>query len=187
MDITGLINKTIALSNECWDAHQLLHETKENKQYGIILSELLQTLKDVGRHGDIPTLFVVEHMILSQERTRYANSPEEANSIKTALAQLEEAKSALSVVKNPDAYQTATATYSSKRMEAGLPLDAFREFLKSHSTRLTNRLTSPLSVPEKNILRQRKENLSVVKEIYMGLQREALGLPTLKKEQGLER
>lgn len=61
-----------------------------------------------------------------------------------------------------------------------MPLDAFRDFLKSHSARLTNRLAGQGSPPEKLLLRQRKENLSVIKECYMEFQRKALSLPPKK-------
>lgn len=123
---------------------------------------------------------------MHQELKNYSNSPEESNSIKTALVQLKEAKNSLDIVQDPQVYQGATATYSGKRKEAGLPLDSFREFLKSHSTRLGNRMASPLSVPEKNILRQRKENLNMVKEVYVVMQRDALGLEAPAKSKGLQ-
>ena len=143
------------------------------------------SLKIIGTSKDIYTILESERISLELELIHYSNSPEERNSIKQALAQIIEAKSALSVVVDSATYLPATATYSGKRKENGLPLDAFREFLKSHTTRLTNRLAAPLSVPEKNILRQRKENLQVVKELYMELQRKALGLPSKTREQGL--
>lgn len=124
-------------------------------------------------------------MLLHLELQNRANSPEETNSIKTAVLQLEEAQKSLAVVKDSAAYTAVAETYSSKRKEAGLPLDSFREFLKSHTTRLTNRLAGPLSVPEKNILRQRKENLRVVKELYVTMQRKALGMRQ-ERSQGQE-
>lgn len=69
-----------------------------------------------------------------------ANSPEETQSLKTAAAQLDAAAKCLNVVCNdPKGYTASAQTYSTKRKEAGLPLDAFRDFLKSHTARLTNR------------------------------------------------
>ena len=43
-----------------------------------------------------------------------------------------------------------------------------------------------ISIPEKNILRQRQENMRQAKKLYMDLQRKALGLP-LETDRGLER
>lgn len=100
------------------------------------------------------------------------------------MTQFQEAKKSLAVVHDPKGYQDATATYSGKRKESGLPIDSFREFLKSHNTRLTNLMKSQLSVPEKSILRQRKEILGMVKEGYMGLQRKSLGIEAPAKDRG---
>ncbi|WP_211226305.1 hypothetical protein [Desulfomicrobium escambiense] len=52
----------------------------------------------------------------------------------------------------------------------------------SHTARLTNRLKGTASVSEKNILRQRKDNLKPSTERYMEMQREAL---RMGMEQGL--
>ena len=125
--------------------------------------------------------------MLYQELALYANSSEEINSIKKSIAQIQEAKISLNVVNNSHYYQEATKTYSAKNKEAGLPLDSLRQFIKSHTARLSNRMTGNLSVPEKNILRQRKENLSMVKELYINMQREALGLAVLNKSKGIDR
>jgi len=64
--------------------------------------------------------------------------------------------------------------YPAKSKENGLPLDSFREFIKSHSTRLTNRLAGHLAMPEKEILRQRKVSLQQARLLYVELQIQAL-------------
>lgn len=186
MDTTGLINSFALSTLALWATHKLHAESQEGQSLTTVLNKNLLILKDVAQSNDLETLLNIESMALSLEFENHANSPEERNSIKTALLQLQEAKQSLEVVKNPEGYKTATETYSSKRREAGLPLDSFREFLKSHTTRLTNRLSAPLSVPEKNVLRQRKENLQVAKKLYIALQRTALGIES-NKEQGIER
>ncbi|GAB1253001.1 hypothetical protein [Desulfovibrio falkowii] len=150
-------------------------------------THLLLILKQINKDKDLLLLLAVEGLSLTQERELRANSPEEVNSINAAQLQLQEANNALNVVKDPSAYKAATETYSSKQREAGLPLDAFREFIKSHTTRLSNRLSAPLSVQEKNILRQRKENLRTAKDIYIALQRKALSLSTLETGHAYER
>lgn len=182
---TGLTNKVITRLERNWESHQLLANSKEAKVHNEELKETLQLLKDVHASRDIKLALGVEQLFLHQERANYANSPEESNSVKAALEQFSDAKKSLSIVQNPQAYQNATETYSGKRKEAGLPIDSFREFLKSHTTRLSNRMASPLSVPEKNLLRQRKENLKMVKEVYMGMQRQALGIPEPLQEKGV--
>ncbi|MGL4209648.1 MAG: hypothetical protein ACRCTY_09710 [Candidatus Adiutrix sp.] len=45
------------------------------------------------------------------------------------------------MLEDPKAYKKSESTFSSRKKEAGIPLDAAREFLKSHATRLSNILT----------------------------------------------
>lgn len=187
MEKTGLINKYLSASSRNWEAVALLNDSKEHHALSASLAETLHILKDVAVTRDIDLSIAIEKFALILELENHGNSSEERNSIKTALQQLEDAQKSLIIVKDNTAYQASTETYSTKRKEAGLPLDSFREFLKSHTTRLTNRLAAPLSAPEKNILRQRKENLKVAKELYIEMQRTALGLPSQSKVQGIER
>lgn len=176
MEKTGLIVKLGQNIDQSWDAYQLVNESQEVKKHNEVLSDTLTTLKTIKLTKDLKLALGAEEMLLRQELAVYSNSPEQSNSITKAIEQLQGAKQSLNVVQDHESYQSATATYSSSRKEAGLPIDSFRDFLKSHSTRLTNRMTGQLSVPEKNILRQRKENLGMVKEVYVAMQREALGL-----------
>lgn len=186
MEKTGLINKYLSASSRNWEAVALLNDSKEHHALATSLVETLHILKEVTENKNIETIIAIEKFALILELENHGNSSEERNSIKTALQQLEDAQKSLAIVKNDIAYQAGAETYSIKRKEAGLPLDSFREFLKSHMTRLTNRLAAPLSAPEKNILRQRKENVKVARELYIEMQRTALGLPSQPKTQGIE-
>ena len=188
MEKIGFINRFIDVSGVLFDSLQRAEESAEQKNVTDQMSNMLAFYKEAASWRDVDFLLSVENMMLRLERDRRANAPEEKNSINTALIQLAEAQQSLAVVKDCSAYRAGTETYSSRHREAGLPMDSFREFIKSHTTRLTNRLSAPLSVPEKNLLRQRKENLKVAKEVYISMQREALGLPSPKeKDLGLER
>ncbi|SHN72795.1 hypothetical protein [Desulfovibrio litoralis] len=183
---TGLANKIFINLEFNFETYQLKETSKEAQKHNEGLQDTFSLLKEVKAAKEIYLALGVEQLLLNQELARYANSPEEANSIKKAIEQLQDARKSLTVVNDSQAYQKATETYPSKNKEAGLPIDSFRAFLKSHSTRLTNRMASPLSVTEKNILRQRKENLAMIKEVYIEMQREALGLPKApEKSRGL--
>ncbi len=176
MGKTGLMRELIDQLERNWESYCQLAESKEAQAHDAGLRATLQLLKESRADKDIKMALGIEMMLLHDELAKYANSPEEAGSIKAALEQLAEAQKSLAVIQEPQSYRAATATYSGKRMEAGLPLDSFREFLKSHVTRLSNRLAGPFSMLEKNILRQRKENLSMVKDAYITMQRNVLGL-----------
>ena len=172
---TGLINRFLIQQDRIYEMYHLLHNSIEAQNYNTGLHESLKFLEEIKLSKNITLILGVEEIVLRQELAVYTNSPEQHNSITTAIEQLQDAKASLNIVSNPKQYQIATATYPANQKEAGLPVDSFRAFLKSHSTRLTNRMASALSVPEKDILRQRKENLIVVKELYVALQRKALG------------
>ncbi|MDR3299680.1 MAG: hypothetical protein LBU43_06685 [Candidatus Accumulibacter sp.] len=153
-----------------WKAYHQLEISKERQDIDTSLENTLTMLKCLADPMDISLILASEKLLLNQELSLYANSLEERNSVETALSQLEEAEQALLIVHIPEVYKNATRTYPAKHREKGLPLDGFREFIKSHSARLTNRLAGRLTVPEKEILRQRKINLGLVKSTYIALQ-----------------
>lgn len=184
MDRNGLTDKLVAKLNDDWEAYQLKEATPEAELFRQSLGKSVSLLKSVGQSNDPVTILMVEGVTLRHELVNYSNAPEMVNSIKPALEQLSDANETLKLVQDHDAYEKAARTYSSKRKQGGLPLDAFREFIKSHTARLTNRLKATSSVPEKNILRQRKDNLKVANQKYMAMQRQALGM---ELGQGLER
>lgn len=176
MEKTGLVNKIARSIDRNWKTYQLVLESEEEKKHSEAQNVTLALLKEVKSTRDIHLALGIEEMLLRQELAVYTNSPEQHNSITTAIEQLQDAKVSLDVVKTPQQYRIATATYPASQKESGLPVDSFRAFLKSHSTRLTNRMASVLFAPEKELLRQRKENLVTVKELYIALQRKALGV-----------
>lgn len=186
MAIIGLLNKITGLNLGNWNAHKEVENSEEQQLLDASRRQTLVAVKEVASSKDIYTILETERIILVQDLEYHGNSQEEISSIQTALHQYAEAQDSLETVKDGLAYQAGTKTYSSRHREGGLPIDSMREFLKSHTTRLSNRLAAPLSVSEKNILRQRKENLKVAKELYIGMQREALG-QAKSNGKGLER
>lgn len=175
---TGWIKQLAAAGLRDRQTYILLEESAERQLRNAGLQSTLKLYKKIAATRDIAVLLTLERLALQQEIQFYANSAEEHNSIKTALQQLGDADNALLIVVDAESYRKAMTTYSSKRIENGLPLDGFREFIKSHTTRLTNRLAGQLSGPEKELLRQRKKNLHVAKEEYVILQKRALEVLT---------
>ncbi|MDR1922306.1 MAG: hypothetical protein LBS31_11280 [Candidatus Adiutrix sp.] len=146
-------------------------------------------LRRVAQTRDIHVLLDVERLALEHTLKYDTNSPEEKQSVTVALDQLDTCRKCFdSLMNNPAGYrENVDPTYSSKAREAGLPLDAAKEFFKSHATRLTNNLVSKASHVEKLLLRQRKENVAVMRECYAELQQKALGIASPKKSKGLSR
>jgi len=183
--MAGLTNKILAHLNRDWKARRQILESQPHKDQEKSLATTLKYLRKHAKERDIHTLLDNERVMIRHALKFDANSQEETQSLKTAAAQLEDAAKCLDVVCNDHkGYVASAETYPTKKKEAGLPLDAFRDFLKSHSARLLNRLAGKGSHSEKLLLRQRKENLSVVKECYVELQRKALGLPSMDQNRG---
>jgi hypothetical protein len=162
MDQIGLIGiNFLKQLNREWETNLRLEASHE--RHALIKSQnnTLSLLSEIANANNIQLILLFERLLLNQELSLYANSPEEINSIKTALVQLDEAEESLLIVQKIDIYKQSSQTYSSKRKEKGLPLDSYRDFLKSHSSRLSNRLAGRLTPIEKDILRQRKTNLAV--------------------------
>lgn len=186
--MAGLTNELFEHLNRDWEARKQVLGSQAHKDQEESFKTTLNFLRKNAKGRDIHTLLDDERVMIRHSLKFDANSPEEAQSLKTAADQLDDAAKCLDVVCNdPKGYMASAQTYPTKKKEAGLPLDAFRDFLKSHTARLTNRLAGKASHSEKLILRQRKENLAIVKECYVELQQKALGMESPQKNKGLSR
>ena len=185
--MAGLTNKVLGHLNRDWEARRQVLESQAHKDQEKSFKITLDFLRQHAAEKDIHTLLDDERVMLRHSLKFDANSPEEAQSLKAASSQLDDAAKCLDVVcHDPKGYKASARTYPTKKKEGELPLDAFRDFLKSHSARLANRLAGKGSPSEKLLLRQRKDNLSLIRECYIDLQKKALGLST-EKSRGLSR
>ena len=176
---TGLLFRLTAKLADDWKSYQQKETTPEALTFQNGLKGTLGMYKELAEAKDPEAILKSEQIALIQEK-EFANSAEMVNSIKPGLTQIEEARQSLELVHDSETYPKVTAAFSDKRKQGGLPLDGFREFIKSHQARLTNRLKSEGSHEEKNILRQRKANLKVANEAYTKLQKKALGIGNVK-------
>ena len=172
------------------DHHQYLQlrNTAESQEFALGLKTPLHLLKDISKENNIDVFLASEELILQRELELYGKEdPSVRPSLNAALTDLSVMKASLETAKDPEHYKTADATYHIKKKERGVPKDGFHEAVNGHVTRLGNRMSAlGISIPEKNILRQRQENMRQAKKLYMDLQRKALGLP-LETDRGLER
>lgn len=176
MDLHGWIVRVIASSNNSLEAKRVVEQMQEVQNYATAQREIASDLGGIATLNDIPTFFAAEKMLLIFERQNYANSPEEVRSINNALEQLNDALEAFPLVLDWPSYKLLAKSYPKKFKKNEIPQDAVCSFLQSHITRLTNRLTSPLSLPEKELLRQRKLNMQKALSVYNDLQGKALEL-----------
>jgi hypothetical protein len=159
-------------------SRKLLEASLLQKRYELAVLATLRRLRQDAADHNTAQLIENEKLMVSHTLAKDANSPEEVKSLKNAAMQIDECKRAFDVLKNdPEAYKKAEPTYSSKRKDySGLPLDAAREFFKSHKTRLDNNLRSAGHHTDKLLLRQRKDNLEILERHYIEMQKQALGI-----------
>lgn len=186
--MAGSKSKLLNHLNRNYTDHDVLLKSQEQKNYDAGIMTTVNHLRQQAKERNVGSMLDDERLMLTHSLKFDANSQEEKNSLKAAIEQLDESRSCFeSLTTDPEAYKKNEKTYPSKKKEAGLPLDAARDFFKSHTTRLTNILTGKSSHYEKVLVRQRKENLNIVKDAYVELQRKALGIESPQKNKGVGR
>lgn len=192
MDQNGVLkslNLLVSLNEFDWAQRKQVQQTKEYQEQLTGQTMLLGEFKKIGSSGDMKLIVKSEQLVSEQELQLYGHEDKTIlPTLSAAVKDFEVINNALKVVQSPEAYQAAASTYHSKRKVHGVVADGCHEAMNGHITRLGNRMSAVgVSVPEKNILRQRQGNMRKAKEIYIGLQRQALGLPALEKDVGLGR
>ncbi len=157
-----------------WSGYQKKESTSEAMAYQKNLTAMLETLRDVQKQASIEGILEVERAILNYENETVVNSAEMADSNKWAIAGMEEALVCVDYLTNQDRYADTVPVFSLSDTQNGLPLDAFRKFVQSHSSRLTGHLRSVSSELEKEVIRQRRENLATAEAAYIHKQDNAL-------------
>jgi hypothetical protein len=184
------VKKLSALAVSDWHNHQEVEATKAFEAYTKGLESTLSTLKEIAKDRNLDSLISAEEMLVLWEREMYGKQDTSVvASLNAAVADFDVIKKSSETVRAPAEYQAAATTYHAKKTFQGVVADGCHEARNSHVTRLGNRMaTVGLSVPEKNVLRQRQSNMRVAKDLYMELQRVALGLkePERPKGRGLE-
>ena len=175
--MAGLTIKLLDNLNHSLSTRERLIKSRAQKLHDDGIMKTVSYLRQQAKEGNIASMLDDERLLLTHSLKFDANSTEEKNSLQSAIAQLDESRRCFNALTaNPAAYKEMLDAFSSKKKEAGLPLDAAREFFKSHATRLSNILSGKSSHFEKVLVRQRKVNLQIVKDAYVELQRKALGI-----------
>ncbi|MGL4209667.1 MAG: hypothetical protein ACRCTY_09805 [Candidatus Adiutrix sp.] len=181
--MAGSTNDLLESLNRIHEIKVRIIESPEQKKFDEGMVETLNYLRQSAKERNIGQLLHDERLLLTHSLKFDATSQEETKRLTAAINQLDESLRCLNLLeKSPAVYKENATIYSSKRKEAGLPLDAARKFLKSHETRLNNTLAGKASHSDKLLLRQRKENLKVIRECYIDLQKKSLGLPPEKEK-----
>lgn len=182
-------NRIIILAYGDWNNRQKVEAAKVFAVYAEGLAKTLASLKNLSKSRSLDDLIQTEDMLVLQERALYGKQdPSVLGTLNAAVADFDVIKKSSKTVRSAEEYRAAATTYHAKKTFQGVVADGCHEALNGHITRLGNRMSAVgISVPEKNVLRQRQANIRVVKELYIDLQRKALGIEAPVKEQGFER
>jgi len=186
---TGFLDRALIVAASADLSRQdKMRESREGVAYTKALAVTLGLLKEIGSSKDVDLIVQSEASLLTLElQTIGAHDPSVVSSLKTATMDFNVIKNALKTVKNPVLYQAAVTTYHFKKKAHGVVADGCHEAMNSHITRLGNRMSAVgISISEKNILRQRQANMRIVKELYIDLQRKALGIESPVKSRSRE-
>ncbi len=151
--------------------------------------DILSHIKEVGQSGDIELIIATEKALLVTDLTLYANSGAMANSLKTAMKEVQAAENSLPLVQDPVLYKAVDDSHGHhKSRVGGLPKDAARQFFTSNAARLLNMDKSRLDGEEKAIVEERKRNMRAAERLYAVLQHKALGIaPAHDRDHGMSR
>lgn len=156
---------------------------KAAQKYRLSQEALLETVRAIGKSGDIALILSAEREILGNERRFYANSPAMGSSLNHAMEELGQAGRMLPLVTDPVLYAAVDASHGNPKSRiGGLPRDAARQFFASHNVRLLNADKSRLSDTEKQTLDARRHNIRIASLAYTALQEKALGVDLVKKQ-----
>jgi hypothetical protein len=174
---------TIRLSDERV-AYVSRERSPAAKKYRDSQDLMLETIRSIGRTGDIGLILSAERQILRNEMRFYGNSAGMRGSLKSALQELDQAEKMLPLVHDSGLYLAVDASHANPKSRAnGLPRDAARQFFAAHNVRLLNADRTRLTETEKRILEARRNNIRVASMSYVALQEKALGVDIRQKRE----
>ena len=158
--------------------------TPEGRNLETSQRNLLKSLRELGKSGNLPMIVAVEKTIVEAERAYYANSRAMDASLKTALQELDVVEKHIGIVDDPVHYKAVDEVYSLPRSrKGGLPNDEARQALRSHYARLSNMDKARLGDVEKQLIDARKSNIFQAGKLYRERQVRALTAETLAKSE----
>ena len=190
MDQTGSLVELLAASSASdWRNKARVEKTHPFQNYAKGLADTLNILKLANKSKNIGLLINAENALVELEKAVHSDKdPSVQSTLNAATVDLSVITKSIGVVRSAEYYQQVDTTIHPKKKIHGVPTDGCHEALNGHVTRLSNRMSAVgISIPEKNVLRQRQANMRTAKELYIGLQAQALGIELPSKNKGLER
>lgn len=161
---------------------------RSGKRLEALQKKRLADLRAVRETGDIRAIVRYEIACLKSELTKFASDKDHRISLQRGIEQLTIVDSMIDHVRDHQNYryydQKLVQLQESRKAE--LPDDEARKCFRKHISRLRNTGKTRMGDGERSILEERRKNINRAEELYMGLQREALGLDkAAEKGQGM--
>ena len=164
------------LANE-YAAVRALRETLLAKDLHDARSDLLANIRKVTQSANLGLIVATEKAVVRGDLSRYANSKAMTHSLQAALDDLAIIEKHMLIVADKSLYRflDETRRRPGNRI-GGLPRDEARQALAGHRTRLGNMDKARLDDDEKAIVDARKAAINAAKNLYIALQKKALGM-----------
>jgi len=183
LDPTGFITRIFAATANI-DAGRKGYATKGEERDGRVyyergIAQALSAFAEVSASDDPKTIVLAEYTFVLQELHFCDKGDRDTFGSLTLAAQgFDDAFLCLEAVENAAGYGEIAEKvfpHTFKFRVRGFPKDAFHIACRAHKTRIRNVLRSPgIDTIEKNLLKQRRANLSVAEKSYMKKQGKAL-------------
>ena len=146
---------------------------------------LLPLLKKAGDMRDIDLLLRIERSFIRLDLDHIAYYPDNINSLRTGIRQVDAAAIMLDCVRDPVEYRRVYFYYNLSQDlldKSDLPRDAAHKFFGSHRARLLNSKKGQNDPEKSALLKARISHIRQAKKDYMDLQRQALAMPEVREQ-----
>ena len=140
---------------------------------------LIAHVKEIAASGNAEAIIEMEQDFIQNDLARYARADDKEmiGSLNAALLGVAAIKQQLELVDDPQKYQAIDRGYAlPKNRKQGLPLDEARQSFTSHRARLGNYVKYRLEETEKQLVRERRNALSIAEQDYIARQAKTLGV-----------
>jgi hypothetical protein len=208
MDMIGLNESELDLcdqllgdANAYWLKKDALFANKGKQQaVNIICARIRDIFAIVGNSSNFHFLVAAERVMCNADLEHFQRSQQDNPNEATMLAALQEGVDQMEKVNAQlrlrdenvhtyHRYSSGTRALKSDFDREGLPKDGIRKLLSSHKTRLQNESKGMhrLDNEERDLLWYRQRNLLKAEQLYIAIQREALGTDDRSQNRGPQR
>ena len=146
---------------------------------------LLPLLQEATGLKDISLLLRIERAFMTLELEQIAYDPDNINSLRMGIRQVDAAAIMLDCVRDPVEYRRVHFYYNLSQDlldKSDLPRDAAHKFFGSHKAKLLNSKKGQNDPEKSALLKARISYIRQAKKDYMELQRQALAVPEVREQ-----